>query len=64
MTPQQKLLIEVSRLRGEFIGTLEGFLFWDLPDELADKIKMKIIQLQHQQEEFDKQNKYGLQKNS
>ena len=35
-----------DRLLGEFIGILKGLLWWDLPEELEEKIRAKIKELE------------------
>jgi hypothetical protein len=37
--------IKYQRLVGEFTGTLEGILFWDIPSALKDKLQDKINKL-------------------
>ena len=37
--------IEYCRLLGEFIGTLEGILFWDVDSDLEVMLKNKIEEL-------------------
>lgn len=46
MTEEQKLLLKYNRLIGEFQGTLKGVLWWDIPEELKDKLESKINQLE------------------
>lgn len=41
-----KLEIENARLKGDFIGTLKGILFWPIPDDLKLKIQSKIKELE------------------
>lgn len=40
-----KARIPAERLRGEFLGFCEVLLFWDIPEELKEKIKLKIEEL-------------------
>lgn len=40
-----KLKLEYSRLQGEFLGFCEGLMWWELPDELSEKVKEKIKEL-------------------
>ena len=37
--------IEYCRLLGEFIGTLEGILFWDIDEVLIEMIEKKLTEL-------------------
>lgn len=46
MTSEDKLKIQIARLEGEFVGTLEGILLWELPKELKLKIKEKIKEVE------------------
>ncbi len=41
MTQNDKLIIAISRLNGEFMGTISGVLSWDIPQELKDVLKAK-----------------------
>jgi hypothetical protein len=45
MTDYEKLKAEHSKLLGEFIGLLEGLAWWDLPEDLKKKIKVKKREL-------------------
>lgn len=45
MTSEQKLRIDYSRLIGEFTGTLEGLLWYDLPEDIKAKLRAKITEL-------------------
>ncbi len=38
-----------NRLLGEFIGTLEGILYWDIPTPLKLIIEQKIKELREKQ---------------
>lgn len=43
-----KLLSEKSRIEGEYLGTLQGLLYWDkIPDELRAKIEAIIKKLEN-----------------
>jgi hypothetical protein len=37
--------IKYATILGEFKGTLEGILWWDIPNELKERLKLKIKQL-------------------
>ena len=39
------LKIKLARTKGEFIGTLQGILWWDIPEELKEKLEDKIKEL-------------------
>lgn len=39
--------IEYARLLGEFVGTLTGITYWDIPKELKVKIEAKIQELEN-----------------
>lgn len=39
MTEFDRLKIDYARLYGEFIGMIEGVLWWDIPEELKTKLK-------------------------
>jgi hypothetical protein len=41
--------IGYNRLLGEFIGTLEGILYWDIPTTLKLIIEQKIKELREKQ---------------
>ena len=41
--------IEYSRLLGEFTGTLEAILFWNIPVKLQRKLESKIKELKSKQ---------------
>jgi len=45
---EYKAHIEKSRIIGEFIGTLEGIILWEIPDELKKKLQKKIALLRKQ----------------
>ena len=51
MRKEDKLKIEIARLRGEFIGTLKGIVLWDIPDELKERLKDRIRELEKQKDE-------------
>lgn len=46
MTEEQKLLLKYSTLLGNYKGFLEGITWWDIPQELKDKIELKIKELE------------------
>lgn len=49
MTDQElKQEIKHQRLIGEFTGTLQGILWWDIPQQLREKLKQKIAALEKQ----------------
>jgi len=37
--------ININRLIGEFTGTLEGIMAWEIPSELKEKLQKKVDQL-------------------
>jgi len=41
-----KLTVDYARLKGEYIGSLKGLLWWDLPKELKTKIEAQIKELE------------------
>lgn len=45
MTSEQKLKIDYAKLIGEFTGTLEGLLWYELPEEIKVKMEDKIEEL-------------------
>lgn len=45
----QKMKIDLEILKGGFIGTLEGILWYDIPDKLRIIIKDKIKELRDKQ---------------
>jgi hypothetical protein len=45
MTQEDRIKIKLARLQGEFVGTLKGILWWDIPNELKVKIERRINEL-------------------
>ena len=45
MTDYDKLKLEHARLQGEFLGFVEGLMWWKLSEELLVKIKEKRKEL-------------------
>jgi hypothetical protein len=45
MTQEDRVKIKLARLQGEFVGTLKGILWWDIPNELKVKIERRINEL-------------------
>ncbi len=45
MTPEDKLRIELYKLVGNFVGTLEGICACDIPEDLKKKLQIKIKEL-------------------
>ncbi len=40
--------LESAKLKGEYIGTLKAILLWDIPEELKDKLKVKLKELEEE----------------
>lgn len=38
--------VNFPRLKGEFLGTLRGIVCWDIPEDLEEKLKVKIKELE------------------
>lgn len=47
MTQEDKIRIDFARLQGEFIGTLKGIMFNDIPKELKMKLQRKVVELEN-----------------
>lgn len=45
--------IEYCRLLGDFIGTLEGILFWDVDYDLEVMLKNKIEELREKSKKYE-----------
>ena len=45
-----KLQLKLARTKGEFIGTLQGILWWDIPEELKEKLENKIKELENERD--------------
>ena len=45
MNTALRLNSQANRLLGEFIGTLEGACYWDIPEELKEKFRNKVEEL-------------------
>lgn len=52
MTEEQRLKIKLARLSGEFVGTLESILFWEIPEALKERLKAHAIKIR--QEYYEK----------
>ncbi len=48
MNKEDKIKIKLARVQGEYIGTLKGILWWDIPNELKEKLKDRIVELEKQ----------------
>jgi hypothetical protein len=48
MNEEDKLKVQIARLEGEYIGTLKGILWWDIPNELKERLKDRIVELENQ----------------
>ena len=48
MEEQDKLKIKLARVQGEYIGTLKGILWWDIPNKLKEKLEKLIVELENQ----------------
>lgn len=44
--------IEYCRLLGEFIGTLEGILFWEIDEVLKEMINKKLSELKEKSDQI------------
>ena len=51
MEEQDKLKIKLARVQGEYIGTLKGILWWDIPNKLKEKLEKLIVELENQNKE-------------
>jgi hypothetical protein len=51
MNEEDKIKIKLARVRGEYIGTLKGILWWDIPNELKKILKDRIVELENQNED-------------
>ena len=59
MNEEDKLKVQIARLEGEYIGTLKGILWWDIPNELKERLKDRIVELENQnKDEFSRCNNY------
>jgi hypothetical protein len=45
MSEELKLKLELARMKGEFKGTLQAILWWEIPEELKEKLENKIKEL-------------------
>ena len=43
---EDKLKVEMARLEGDFIGTLKAITMWDIPNELKERLKDRIVELE------------------
>ncbi len=48
MSKEDKIKIKLARIQGEYIGTLKGILWWDIPNELKERLKARIVELENQ----------------
>ena len=48
MGEEDKLKVQIARLEGEYIGTLKGIIWWDIPNELKEKLELLIAELENQ----------------
>ena len=48
MSEEDKLKIKLARVQGEYIGTLQGILCWDIPNEIKERLKVRIVELENQ----------------
>ena len=48
MNVEDKIKIKLAKIQGEYIGTLLGILWWDIPNELKEKLKDRIVELENQ----------------
>jgi hypothetical protein len=46
MNEEDKIKIKLARVQGEYIGTLKGILWWDIPNELKERLKDRIVELE------------------
>jgi hypothetical protein len=48
MSEEELLKIKLARVQGEYIGTLKGIIWWDIPNELKEKLELLIAELENQ----------------
>ncbi len=48
MSEEALLKIKLARVQGEYIGTLKGIIWWDIPNELKEKLELLIAELENQ----------------
>lgn len=51
MREEDKLKVQIARLEGEFIGTLKAITMWDIPNELKERLKDRIVELNKNKDE-------------
>ena len=51
MSKEDNLKVEMARLEGEFIGTLKAITWWNIPNELKDKLEKHIVELEENKDE-------------
>ena len=59
MKTEDRLRIQANRILGEYTGTLQGILHWEIPEELKIKLEEKIKELKNTKiiEDEKKKNK-------
>ncbi len=43
-----KLKVELAWIKGQYIGTLKGILWWDIPSKLKENLKKQIKELEEE----------------
>lgn len=56
MNEYDKLRIRYARLIGKFQGVLNGLEWWELPDDLKDRINKLKSELETEYDEFQKES--------
>lgn len=47
-----KLKVELAWIKGQYIGTLKGILWWDIPSKLKENLKKQIKELEEASEKM------------
>ena len=45
---KNEMELALARLKGDFVGTLIGITYWDIPNELKSRLNKKIVELEEE----------------